>query len=66
LAIVETPLGQNTDDIVGVQIDRIRVGRRDVVPPSENPPGTGSEKILPARCAERCLETRIVHDPRRG
>src|SRR5260370_3397618 len=67
LPIVDLPLGQNANEIIGVQVNRIGVGRRYVVPePSEDEPWTRSEKVLPARRAERCLETRIVHDPRGG
>ena len=52
LPIVEIPFGQNADEIIGVQINRIGVGRREVVPePSEDEPWTGSEEVLPARCA---------------
>ena len=52
LTVVEAPLGQNADEIIGVQINRIGVGRRDVIPePAEDPPWTGSEKVLPARGA---------------
>ena len=55
------PLGQNADEIVGVEINRIGIGRRDVASgPSQHPPGTIPEKVLAPRCAERRLETRIV------
>src|SRR5258708_26298483 len=67
LPVVDAPLRQNADEIVSVQINWIRVGRRDVIPePSQHPPWTNSEKFLPARGAECCLEARIVHDPGGG
>jgi len=67
LPIVDLPFGQNADEIISVQINRIGVGRRAVLPePSEHEPRTGSEKVLPARCAQRRFETRIANHPRSG
>jgi hypothetical protein len=51
LPIVEMPFGQNADEIIGVQINRIGIRCRDVVPEPSDPPWTGSEKVLTARCA---------------
>ena len=67
LPIVETPFGQNADKIIGVQINRISVGRHGVVlESSQHPPWTGSEKVLPAYGAERGLEARITDYARGG
>jgi hypothetical protein len=49
LPTVEFPVGKNADNIIGVQINRIGVGRRDVhLEPSEYLPWTGPKKVLPA------------------
>src|SRR5260370_37211717 len=67
LPIVEPPFRQNADEIVGVEINRIGVGRRDVIPePAHDRPRTRPEKILAADGAARGLQTRITDDARGG
>jgi hypothetical protein len=69
LPIVEVPFGQNADEIVGLQINRIGIGRRDVIPipePAHDRPRTRPEKILAADGAERGVEARIIDNARAG
>jgi len=67
LAIVKVSLRHNADENIVVQINGVCVGRRDVLQDAPvDEPWTSSEKVLPARCAECCFETRIVRDHRGG
>lgn len=61
LPVVEVTFGQDGDEIVGVEVDGVGVGRRNVVPePAADLPGAGPEKVFAARGAERAGEARIL------
>src|ERR1700730_1369683 len=69
LPVAEVPFGQNADEFVAVEINRMGIGPRDVIPipePAHDRPRTRPEKILAADGAERGLETRIIDDARGG
>src|SRR4051794_25260542 len=63
LAVVDVPFGHDADQIVGVEINRIRIGCRNIqqsLEPSQDRPWTGPEKILTADRGERGLETGVA------
>ena len=63
LAVVEPPFRQNADQVIGVEINRIRIRRGHIVAaaePADDLPWRRTEKVFPARRTERCAQAVVV------
>src|SRR6478736_5327014 len=61
LSVVEAALGHQRDQIVGIEIDGVGVGRRNIVTePPPHQPRPGAQKILAGDSGKRLSEPRVV------